>query len=369
MPAPPLPRFLRAWYFSAACWQQLRRAGHDATVGFDKIAGLDVYYPQGGAYAASVDFNLLKHRSGLLRRVLRSLKWLDPAHPSFLALERVQFRGGRAARGGDQRHGAAARGATGYGVELVNLRVLPIAPGDTGTASTSAIGRGGATRPVSSRGLGPDRVIGSVRRYELSPEGPGAAAARAAPAEGRSRPGGGGTAEDGGFERLARRLGIANRVRFAGYCPDMRNAYFAADLLVHPTFYDPCSNVVVEAMACGLPVITSRTTAASEMLRPAGANGVCAEGLILDDPHDHTRLAWCLEQMMNPARRAACGRAALQRGGVDLRASLPGNAGDPDRGSGAETRGGVTHRRNGKQGAPLACAPVRVHYPFAGAPF
>ena len=62
----------------------------------------------------------------------------------------------------------------------------------------------------------------------------------------------------GEYERLARRLGVEHRVRFIGYCKDMRNGYFAADLLVHPTFYDPCSHVVLEAMTCGLPVITSR---------------------------------------------------------------------------------------------------------------
>ncbi len=41
--------------------------------------------------------------------------------------------------------------------------------------------------------------------------------------------------------------------------------YFAADFLVHPTFYDPCSLVVLEALACGLPVITSRCNGASEL--------------------------------------------------------------------------------------------------------
>ena len=106
------------------------------------------------------------------------------------------------------------------------------------------------------------------------------------------------------FERLARRLGIADRVRFIGYCPDMRNCYFAADFFVHPTFYDPCSHVVLEAMACGLPVITSRYNGASELLHPP------REGYVLDDPHDHDRLAWSLGQMLDPARRAACSQAA-----------------------------------------------------------
>ena len=41
----------------------------------------------------------------------------------------------------------------------------------------------------------------------------------------------------------------------------MRDAYFAADFLVHPTFYDPCSLVVLKALACGLPIITTCATA------------------------------------------------------------------------------------------------------------
>ena len=119
-----------------------------------------------------------------------------------------------------------------------------------------------------------------------------------------------GKSSTAGFEKLAQRLGVADRVHFAGYCSDMRDAYFAADFLVHPTFYDPCSNVVLEAMACGLPVITTRYNGVSEMLRPTGERGVCAEGLVLDDPHDHARLAWALEQMLDPERRAACAQAA-----------------------------------------------------------
>src|SRR5271154_6378036 len=77
---PRLPRFLRPWYFGSACRRQLERAGHEVSVGFDKIAGTDVLYLQGGVYAASVNYNLLKYPSPLLRRLLRSLKWLDLAH-------------------------------------------------------------------------------------------------------------------------------------------------------------------------------------------------------------------------------------------------------------------------------------------------
>src|SRR6185295_3991588 len=93
-------------------------------------------------------------------------------------------------------------------------------------------------------------------------------------------------------------------VCFVGHCDDMRSAYFAADFLVHPTFYDPCSLVVLEALACGLPVITTRCNGANELLHPL------QEGYIVDDPHDYQRLSWSMWQLLDPQRRNACAQAA-----------------------------------------------------------
>src|SRR5581483_8332591 len=107
----------------------------------------------------------------------------------------------------------------------------------------------------------------------------------------------------GRYEGLARRLGIDKHVHFVGHCAEMRNAYFAADFLVHPTFYDPCSLVVLEALACGLPVITTRFNGAAELLHPP------QEGYVIDDPHDHDQLAWCMMQFLDTGRRAVCSQA------------------------------------------------------------
>src|SRR5207253_8761017 len=108
------------------------------------------------------------------------------------------------------------------------------------------------------------------------------------------------------YERLARRLGIADRVQFLGPRRDMLYGYFAADFLVHPTFYDPCSLVVLEALACGLPVITSRYNGAAELLSPP------RDGYVVYDPHDHQQLADCMAQVLDSSHRAACARAARQ---------------------------------------------------------
>src|SRR5205085_5096840 len=106
------------------------------------------------------------------------------------------------------------------------------------------------------------------------------------------------------WRRLAERLGIANRVKFVGPTADVRRVYFAADVHVHPTFYDPCSGVVIEALTCGLPVVTSRHNGAAELMSPP------REGFVIDDPHDHAALAGALAALLDPVRRDACGRAA-----------------------------------------------------------
>jgi len=84
----------------------------------------------------------------------------------------------------------------------------------------------------------------------------------------------------------------------------MRDGYFAADLLVHPSFYDPCALVTLEALACGLPVITTRTNGAHELLPPELAAWTVATG------HDVVGLARSLEQLCDPQRRVESARAA-----------------------------------------------------------
>jgi UDP-glucose:(heptosyl)LPS alpha-1,3-glucosyltransferase len=109
------------------------------------------------------------------------------------------------------------------------------------------------------------------------------------------------------YERMARRLGLEDRVKFLGFRSDPRDAYFGADFLVHPTFYDPCSLVALEALACGLPVLTSRYNGAGEKLAPP------VDGLIINDPHDARELGAAIDTMLDPeqlpARKAAAALA------------------------------------------------------------
>jgi UDP-glucose:(heptosyl)LPS alpha-1,3-glucosyltransferase len=59
---------------------------------------------------------------------------------------------------------------------------------------------------------------------------------------------------------------------FAGPMDNVENAFAAADLLVFPPIYEPSSNVVIEALAAGLPVVTTVQNGASELVQN-GRNG------------------------------------------------------------------------------------------------
>ncbi len=65
---------------------------------------------------------------------------------------------------------------------------------------------------------------------------------------------------------LAKNMGIFEEVIFAGSTQEPERYYGASDLLVHPAFYDAYSLTVLEALASGLPVVTTASTGASEVL-------------------------------------------------------------------------------------------------------
>jgi UDP-glucose:(heptosyl)LPS alpha-1,3-glucosyltransferase len=80
---------------------------------------------------------------------------------------------------------------------------------------------------------------------------------------------------------LARSLGVAGRVRFAGKVDDMPDFYGAADVFALPSYYDACSNAVLEALACGLPSISSSRNGSAVFVpsRHILADPADAEGL------------------------------------------------------------------------------------------
>lgn len=70
---------------------------------------------------------------------------------------------------------------------------------------------------------------------------------------------------------LAQELGVANRVVFAGFCSDPTPFYQTADLFVLSSNYEGFGNVIVEALACGTPVVSTDC--------PSGPAEILSDGL------------------------------------------------------------------------------------------
>ena len=110
------------------------------------------------------------------------------------------------------------------------------------------------------------------------------------------------------FRRLARKLGLADRVTFAGSPTDHGAWYGAADAFVLPTVYDPCPTTVFEAMATALPVITSTKSGAADLLLENDGGLACPA-------RDVAGLAAQMRALLDPATRArlgANGRRAME---------------------------------------------------------
>lgn len=106
------------------------------------------------------------------------------------------------------------------------------------------------------------------------------------------------------YQRRAQGLGVAPRVRFWGPRAEVAPFYQAADVLALPTLYDPCSNVVLEALGCGCPVITTQANGAGEFITP-GENGA-----ILPRPEAIPLLAAALEEWLDRCRGSRVSQAA-----------------------------------------------------------
>lgn len=80
------------------------------------------------------------------------------------------------------------------------------------------------------------------------------------------------------YRDLARSLGCEGQIRFLGMQKETLPFYQLSDGLLLPTLYDPFPNVILEAMACGLPVITSESCGGAEFIQQ-GQNGFYCDAL------------------------------------------------------------------------------------------
>jgi glycosyltransferase involved in cell wall biosynthesis len=98
------------------------------------------------------------------------------------------------------------------------------------------------------------------------------------------------------LERLARELGIAHRVVFTGYVSNIWTLMKGADAFASLSRFEGCPNVVIEAMACGCPLVVSDIPAHREILDGKAASFV--------DPDNPAEVARAIKAVLNDGTAA-----------------------------------------------------------------
>ncbi|MCX7965979.1 MAG: glycosyltransferase family 4 protein [Syntrophorhabdaceae bacterium] len=103
------------------------------------------------------------------------------------------------------------------------------------------------------------------------------------------------------YMRLIEEKGLKDHVVFTGETSSPEDVYRESHISAHPTFYDACSLTTMEAMASGLPVITTRWNGASGLISEK-------EGFVIDEPRNIKGLFKAIYELMDKDKRDEMGQ-------------------------------------------------------------
>lgn len=306
-------RWGRIWSFAKNSEEILRAHHPDCTIGLINTWHQDILIPQGGVHGASLEANAKRFSPGWKRWLYIASKKIQPKWwLLYRAIEGKQYDPSRHVR-----IVAVSRMVRGHlqrfhRVDPSSVRVIPNAIHAGRLAIADPASARGSVR--ARHGLSENDVVGLFVGHNFRLKGLPAllrAMASRRKQHPESRPihllacGGGKTAP---MQRLVDRLGLSQVVTIVGFADDIRAYYHAADFCVLPSYYDPCSLVVFEALACGLPVITTAQNGAGEVITEG------REGFVVSSPDDLAAMTHALDAMTNDARRGVMSSQAVDLG-------------------------------------------------------
>ncbi len=310
--APGKTRLGRLIAFGRNSETALKAAEYDCTVGFINTWHHDVLIPQGGVHDGSLSANARRFAPGVPRFLYTLAKKANFKWWAYRAIETKQYDPARAGRVVAVSRMVMEHVQRHWHVPKNRIHVIHNAI----DAERLQVSQPGAVRCGfrNKVGLAPDDLVGLFVGHNFWLKGL-KPLLQALAMRKRQKPGarpiklvvvGGGKL--GPFRKMVRRLGLEDEVVLLGFVDDIRAAYWSCDFFVSPTYYDPCSLVVFEALACGLPVITTACNGAGEVI----TDGL--EGYVVTAPDALRELAEALDHMTDDTRRAAMSERAKQLG-------------------------------------------------------
>jgi UDP-glucose:(heptosyl)LPS alpha-1,3-glucosyltransferase len=292
--------------------EALGRGEHDCSVGFINTYAHDVIIPQGGVLRGSLTANAQRFSQPLVRQTYLLAKTANPKHWLHRSIESKQYDPARYPRVIAVSNMVKRHLEQFHNVPRRQINVVPNAI----DPRRLAVAQPGAMRCAfrNRLGLEPGDLTGLFVGHNFALKGLKPLLIALGARLERDRTGrpvhllvcGGG--DPGPYRRLARGLGLGDTVHFLGFYPKVEECYWSSDFFVQPTYYDPCSLVVLEALACGLPVITTAQNGASELLTDGG------DGYVLTSPDAQEELITALDHLTIDTKRRAMSARAYQLG-------------------------------------------------------
>lgn len=286
---PPLGRAAKIAWFAHAAERARKRGGYDLTLSMGKTARQDVLRMSGGPLAKFWELSRRAYAPGFERGFKMLRRRTAPANMLIRSLERRGLANQRALATVSHRVLDWLYEAHPFLRER-DVRVIYNKPD---LARFSPMGESERLRTRRAAGVDGDRPLIFIAgtNFALKGVGPLIRALPHIPGEPLLYVAGG--RNPGRFKALAARLGVEDRVAFLGRVKDMAALYNACDVFCLPSFYDTCANAVVEALACGTRVVSSRDNGSSYFLSPER---------VVDDPADHLTLARAVEDALSAPR-------------------------------------------------------------------
>jgi len=259
---PPLPSAARGMALALAAAMVARRTGWDVVQSHERTLVQDVYRAGEGSHRAYLDATGAPAGRRLHHAVTLALERRVFARtPQIVAISR------RGSQEIAERHAVpAARLSVVYnGVDLERFHPRLRAEHRGAARKSAGIPPGAFTVLFAGSGFERKGLATAIRGL-----------ARLADKEARVIVLGRGDASS--YQRLAAELGVAERLVWLGARPDIERWYAAADALALPTRYEPFGNVHLEALASGLPVVTSLVAGGAEVV-----NDGCGAAIAPDD--------------------------------------------------------------------------------------
>ncbi len=308
----PLPRrapgWLRILLFALRHQRLARRAGHDLVYGVGNTLIMDVYQSHGGVHWCTAMRKIAAAPAPLLRFGKRLLTFLSLKHHLRHWIESAAFR---------QRHPVTYIAIS----ELVRQDICRwhrIRPEDVHLVHNGIDPQRFAPATLASRREAARRTFGladgitclAFVSYELEKKGIRPLLQACAMLKKKDIPFQllvAGRRPTASLRALLRRLDLEDLVVWPGPVRDVVSVYAAADAFVLPTYYDACSLATLEAMCCGLPVLTTESNGAAGIIEHG------TSGLVASHPPRAVELAALLERLCLPEERRRLGEAARQR--------------------------------------------------------